>query len=261
MRCKENKILNNDISKKLSQAGFNFGISGAHSARSMMLKELRALLESTDRNASYEDYKHAVIDRNVLQKPTENSRKLTLRHLKSLYGLSQDILIFRVFRQWWDLSESHQPLLALQLVATRDPLLRTSIQTVLSLHVGEELDRSNIESQLIGDTPERFSTSSIESFARNICATWKQAGFLKGSSKKNRTIPKVGFVNIAYALFLANCEGLSGRIMFESKYCELLGQDNETLYQLAHTASVRGLLVFKHASEVIVINFPEHTTK
>ena len=77
-----------DILKKL---GFKFGRNGAHSARSMMIEELKLLLFSRPDNAGQEDYRKDIIDFNLLHKSTENARKLTYRHLVDLYGMSPEI--------------------------------------------------------------------------------------------------------------------------------------------------------------------------
>ena len=247
------------LQMNLVKQGFKYGKSGAHAARSMMIKELRLLFEATDITASYQDYEQAIINQNVLQKTTENSRKITLRHLRDLYGLSPDIRIFNVFRKWWDVSEDSQPVLALQLAIARDPLLRGSVDIVLQHSPGEILSRRDIETYLIGDDPDRFSTASLTSFARNINGTWTQAGYLTGKSKKIRTQAKISFVNTAFALFLAQCQDLSGQRMFNSQWCKLLNQEQEELYRLAYAASLRGLLTFKHASDVIEVTFPQST--
>lgn len=246
-----------EINENLKKQGFKYGKSGAHAARSMMINELKLLFEATDISASYQDYKQAIINQNVLQKATQNSRKITLRHLKDLYGLSPEIIIFNTFRQWWDVSEDSQPVLALQLAVARDPLLRGSVDTILQHSLGEIITRNDIEAYLASDDPDRFSPASLTSFARNINGTWTQAGYLIGKSKKTRTQAKVSFVNTAFALFLAQCQDLSGQRMFNSQWCKLLDQEQEALYHLAYTASLKGLLSFKHASDVIEVTFPK----
>ncbi|MDH1628366.1 MULTISPECIES: hypothetical protein [Shewanella] len=243
----------------LAQLGFKFGKNGAHSARSMMIEELKVLLFSRDQDASKADYESDIVSFNILHKPTEKSRKLTFRHLVDLYGLDNQILLFSVFRKWWELHEDTQAVLALQLAVARDPLLRASIDVILPLEAGEHLPREKMEAFLAKDDPDRFSPASLKSFSQNINGTWTQAGFLSGRAKKYREIPKVSFVNVAYALFLAHCEGLSGQRMFDSQWCRMLAQDKERLFELAHRASLRGLIKFKQASEVVEVTFPHIT--
>lgn len=244
------------LRKALTQQGFKYSKSGAHAARSMMIKELQQLFAVTDTSANDEVYREAVLTFNALQKATGNSRKLTLGHLKDLYGLSPDIPLFFVFRQWWDVSEAAQPLLALQLAIARDPLLRGSVPVILQRPPGVILLRSDMEAYLSKDDPDRFSPASLQSIARNINGSWTQAAYLTGKVKKVRQPAPVSFVNVAYALFQAHCQGLSGQRLFDSEWCRLLDCDQQTLFQLAHTASLHGLINFKHASEVVEVTFP-----
>ncbi|MFT6909610.1 MAG: hypothetical protein ACJAS1_006333 [Oleiphilaceae bacterium] len=242
--------------QQLAALGFKFGRNGAHSARSMMIEELKELLFARDETATKQDYEDDIINFNILHKPTEKSRSLTFRHLVDLYGMSMDIPLFNVFRQWWELSEQAQPILALQLAVARDPILRNSASIILPLQLGEHLPREIVEQHLAHDDPDRFSPASLKSFAQNINGTWTQAGYLEGKAKKYRAQPKATYVNIAYALFLAHCHGLSGQRMFDSFWCQMLSQDKEHLFELAHRASLRGLINFKQISEVIEVTFP-----
>ncbi len=242
--------------QQLIEFGFKFGRNGAHSARSMMIEELKQLLFSREESATKKDYEDDIINFNILHKPTEKSRALTFRHLVDLYGMSMDIQLFNVFRQWWELSEDAQPILALQLAVARDPILRNSASVILPLQLGEHLPREIVEQHLAKDDPDRFSAASLKSFAQNINGTWTQASYLEGKAKKYRSQPKATYVNLAYALFLAHCHGLSGQRMFDSFWCQILSQDKEHLFELAHRASLRGLINFKQVSEVIEVTFP-----
>lgn len=242
--------------KYLSELGFKFGKSGAHTSRSMMIEELKILLFGRPETAKLEDYKQDIEVFNVLQKPSENARKYSFQPLMSMYGLTQDIYLFKVLREWWERDEKSQEKLALQLAVARDPLLRASTEVILQLEPGEHLARETMEAFLAKDDPERFSAASLKSFAQNINGTWTQAGYLTGKHKKYREIPQVSYVNVAYSLFLGHCHGLSGQRLFDSFWCQLLAQDKERLYELAHIASIRGLINFKQASEVVEVTFP-----
>jgi len=55
----------------LARFGFRFDRGGAHLARSMMLEDLRRLLEHvTDAKAGRNDFARAILDDNCLGKPT-----------------------------------------------------------------------------------------------------------------------------------------------------------------------------------------------
>lgn len=242
--------------QQLTEIGFRFGTAGPHSARSMMIEELKTLLLGRPESANLDDYREDIEVFNVLHKPTENARKYTFQPISTLYGLSPDIPLFKIFRQWWELSSESQSMLALQLAIARDPILRTSAKVILPLQLGERLHREQVEDFLKQEYPDKYSAASLKSFAQNINGTWTQAGYLEGKAKKYRAQPKATYVNIAYALFLAHCHGLSGQRMFDSFWCQMLSQDKEHLFELAHRASLRGLINFKQISEVIEVTFP-----
>ncbi|BEJ50185.1 hypothetical protein Ri1_27840 [Aeromonas dhakensis] len=239
----------------LVKLGFKFGKNGAHAARSMMIQELTQLLMSQSEQASLDDYRDTIVDANLLHKSSENARKLTFRHLVDLYGLSPKVPLFKVFRQLWELSEDAQPLLALQLAVARDPLLRGSAEVILPLEPGELLSRETMEAHLAKDDPDRFSPASLKSFSQNLNGTWTQAGYLSGKAKKYRSDPNVTYVNLVFALVLAHYHGLSGTRLFNSFWCKLLAKNHANLFDLAHRATLRGLIQFKQASEVVEVSF------
>ncbi len=79
--------------------GFSKAILGAHSARSMMFLEMLALVRALPLTVTKNDFAKAIVEENLLQKPTLSSRKKSLRHLIELYGMDHSKALFRVF---WD---------------------------------------------------------------------------------------------------------------------------------------------------------------
>lgn len=240
---------------ELQAQGFKFGKSGAHAARSMMLKELTLLFDQLPAKASRTEYEQQIVQYNVLRKSSENGRKLSFRHMVALYGLSTDIPLFNVFRALWPISEAAQPLLALQFALVRDALLRSSTEVIFPLQPNELLHRDGMQTHLAKDDPDRFSAASLQSFARNLNVTWTQAGYLSGRINKTRRMPTVTFVNVVFALVLGHYQGLSGQRLFDSCWTKLLSVDNDTLHELAYHATLRGLIKFKKASEVVEVSF------
>ena len=82
--------------------GFRKGDSGAHTSRSMMLNEIRDLFVHTSPNSTKDDYIHAIIQLNVLNKPTESSIIKSNRIIIDLYGLDPDLSLFRILRQLYE---------------------------------------------------------------------------------------------------------------------------------------------------------------
>jgi len=245
----------------LKKFGFKFGQNGAHSARSIMAEELKVLFSGTDKDAEKEQYQADICDFNVLNKPTAKARMLSFRHLVDLYGMSNVVPLFRVFRKLWSIEPGAQSLLAFQLALVRDPLLRISIPIITELDEGDALVREDIESVLKAPNPDRFSPASLKSFAQNINGSWTQAGFLVGRNKKHRATPKVTPVNVAFALFLGYLEGATGERLLQNKWCKLLGLNEHQLKEQAIAASHRGIIDFKQSGGVTDIRFPGFLTK
>jgi len=244
----------------LTQLGFRFGINGPHAARTMMLDDLRVLMANTQPQASRADYVAAVVDSNVLGKPTRKARELALRHMATLYALDPHNPIFRALRHLWLLNEAAQPMLALAVALARDPLLRSTQPFVLAQPAGTPMPRDIIENFLNTSYPERFSPASLKSFAQNVAGTWTAAGLLQGRVRKSRSLPKAHPESIAMLLFLSFVEGRTGQRLFSSEWLSLLCVTQDELESLAGTASHRGLLVFMNAGGVKELRFPGYLT-
>ncbi|WP_224078059.1 hypothetical protein [Cupriavidus laharis] len=226
----------------------------------MMLDDLRLLLSHTPQQATRADYVAAVVDDNVLGKPTRKARELALRHLATLYALDPINPIFRALRRLWPLEEGAQPLLALAVALARDPLLRGTQSFVLSQSPGAAVTREAVEDFLRVSHPDRFSAASLKSFAQNIAGTWTAAGMLNGRVRKVRAKPQLHPESIALLLFLGYLEGRTGQRLFSSEWMALLDGSPDELEVLASSASHRGLLVFMNAGGVKEVRFPGYLT-
>jgi len=240
----------------LAQLGFRFGINGPHAARTMMLDDIRRLLEHTIASADTADYAQAIKTQNVLGKPSQKARDLAWRHLHGLYGLSHDNPLFRLMRTLWPLSDAAQPQLALAMAMARDPLLRDTQALILDRAIGTSLPRTALEHELAHRYPDRFSTASLKSFAQNIAGTWTAAGFLLGHTRKHRAQPALTPEALVLLLLMAYLEGRSGPRLFTSLWLAPYQVGPDALAALAQTASQRGLLVFMNAGGVQEIRFP-----
>ena len=244
----------------MARFGFRMGRSGAHASRTMMLDELQALLDAMPENAIRADYIDGVVHANLLGKGTAKARELTAKHLVELYGLDENLCLFRVFHRLWRQDAQARPVLALTLALARDPLLRLSRPLMLAKQPGEPLDRREVEAVLDQAEPGRFSAASLKSFAQNINGSWTQAGFLHGRARKVRTLPTITPTNLTLALFLGHLEGLRAQRLFASDWARLISGSQEELIALAQSASRRGLLVFMNAGGVMEVRFPGYLT-
>jgi hypothetical protein len=244
----------------LGQLGFRFGMNGPHAARTMMLDDLRLLLAHTAPQATRADYASAVVDENVLGKPTRRARELALRHLATLYALDPTNAIFRALRRLWPLDTAAQPLLSLAVALARDPLLRGTQPFILGQATGASVPREAVEAFLKGAYTDRFSPASLKSFAQNVAGTWTAAGFLQGRVRKSRATVQPHPESVAMLLFLGYLEGRTGQRLFSSAWTNLLGSSPDELEALANSASHRGLLVFMNAGGVKEVRFPGYIT-
>lgn len=241
--------------------GFKFGLSGAHSARTMMLAEITELFHGRGVDASAAQYQEDIERFNVLHKPTEKARKLTWRHMTDLYAMDKDVVLFRIFRQLWESDERARPLLTCQMALARDPLLRLSQNKILSLAPGQWLPREDMEQAFHEQCPDRYSPAMLKSLAQNVNGTWTHAGYLQGRTKKHRTEPDVRPVNVVFALFLGYLQGATGNRLFTCEWVRVLGCRLERLLELARQAGYSGMINFKHSSEVVEVTFPDYLNK
>lgn len=225
-----------------------------------MLDDLRLLLAQTPAQATRADYISAVVDVNILGKPTRKARELALRHMATLYALDLANPIFRALRRLWSLDESAQPLLALAVALARDPLLHGTQAFILRQDAGATVQREAIESHLNDTYPDRFSSASLKSFAQNVSGTWTSAGFLKGRIRKLRAVIRPHPESVTMLLFLGYLEGRTGQRLFSSEWTNLVGGSPEELEALANSAAHRGLLVFMNAGGVKEVRFPGYLT-
>jgi len=226
-----------------------------------MLQEIQRLLDVVGATALRPDYRSAVVDNNVLDKPTTKARKLTYEHLCDLYSLDPDVCLFHLFRQLWYSDEEARPVLALQIALARDALLRVSAPVILGAKSGDQVTRDRME-KLFGEWSEgRLSAASVKAIAQRVNGTWTQAGYLTGRVKKIRNAATITPANVTFALFLAHLEGLVAQRLFSSDWVRVLDLPEERLIELTQSAAQRGLLVFRRTGGVMEVRFPDYLTK
>jgi hypothetical protein len=242
--------------------GFRDGFRGTHSSRTLMFTELQALLNNTPADAAKQAYQDAIIEDNLLGKPTLSSRKLTAQKLTELYGLEPKIPLFRLMRHYWVLADQAQPQIALLAALARDPLLRTSIDVVLETFPGEALSAQAVEQAIADQNPHRFSEKTLSSIARNIRSTWTQSGHLSGyrQRQKIRTAVQATPASVAYAVAIGYLEGNRGQLLLETKWMKVLDLNPNEAKQLVQEASRRGWLVYRGIGDMIDISLPNLLT-
>ena len=241
--------------------GFRSDYGSAHTARTMMLKDLQLLFEYVkNSDASKDEYLKAIAEDNCLKKRSEKTRLLTGRHLAYLYSLDPGITVFRVLRIFWERDVAGRPLLALLCSYTRDSLLRLSAPFILERPEGTNVSRQALENYIEKKEPDRFSAATLKSLAQNLNATWTDSGHLSGKAIKMRikAVPTAG--SVAYGLFLGYLLGYRGEALFTTEYMRLLDCSFARCVELAEEASRRGWITFKHIEKVMEIHFPNLLT-
>jgi hypothetical protein len=95
-----------------SDFAFKTGAGGVHDSRTMMLADLRTLLDVCPPLAGLEQYRSAAVDDNVLHKRSHTARSGAFRRLRELYAFDREVLLFRALRDLWDDDEHAQPQVA-----------------------------------------------------------------------------------------------------------------------------------------------------
>lgn len=236
--------------------GFREGIGSVHTSRTMMLAELRLVLERVQGSQPLDAYRAAILEENVLGKATRSTRERSAERLVELYGLDPQLDVFRMFKTLWSTDAANQPMLAFLLATARDPLLRDANAFILKTRWEETVTFPAIAFHLQESHPGRFRSTTLESTARNLLSTWTQAGFLQGKTTRRRVQPIAGPVVATYALLLAHLQGVRGNLLLESPWARLLDRTTHDVMALAAEASKQGWLQFKSAGSVVEINFP-----
>lgn len=243
--------------ERFSKLGFSHERGGAHTSRTMMLEELRALLSYVGRpDAIKSDYLRAIDEENCLGKRSGKTRVLTYRHLVDLYALDPSVIIFRAMLFFWGRDLDARPLLALLCTYARDPIFRMSVPFLLSFEEGASVTRVVLERVLDEKTSGRFSPATLKSTAQNINSTWTKSGHLVGKAAKTRTKPVPTAGSVSYALFLGSLTGVRGQELFRTEYMKLLDCSFERAIELAVEASRKGWIIFKRIGDVVEVGFP-----
>jgi len=237
-----------------SRAGFRFGDKGTHTSRTMMLAELTELLAAAPPDADRVDYVAAIVEDNLLGKQTTSTRRLTSQRLGELYGLDPAVPLFRLLRRLWAVDAVGRPLLALLCALARDPLLRATAPTVLSLPLGAELVRATFLDALREAVGDRLNDAVLDKVARNAASTWSQSGHLHGRVRKlrQRVAPTAG--SAALALWMGTLEGLAGEQLLDCRWARVLDHTGPALLPAALQAKQLGLIHARAGGGVVEID-------
>jgi len=236
--------------------GFREGTTSVHTSRTMMLDELTLVLDAVPANAHPDAYTAAVVESNVLGKPTQTTRKRTLQRLVELYALDPKCPLFRLLGHFWTTDATARPVFAYLVAAARDPVLRDMAPFVVAVPEGNPVTPDQVAKSLGEKFPKRFGPSTALATAQRLASSWGQAGFLAGKMKKKRVRLVVTPVAVTFALLLGYLTGLRGKMLLDSIWTRMLGRTPIEVADLAAEASRQGWVTYKSAGAVVEITFP-----
>lgn len=250
-----------DSSERLERLGFRCGAKGTHSSRNMMYGDLQTLFDSLPEGATRSNYRQAIVDENVLGKPTASSRKRSFEHLGALYALDPEVPLFRYMGFLWNRDEAGRALIAFFTAYARDPLLRTTAESILKASPSDRVPREAFVEVLGRETGERFSENVLEKIVGTTTSSWCTGGYLEGVHKRVRRSPEITPGAAAMALFASYLEGFRGERMFTSRWGRLLDKPLHERKEAAREAARRGWLNYREAGGVVEVTFPELLTQ
>jgi hypothetical protein len=243
-------------SSELEKFGLKFSDGGPHISRTMMLAELGAVLASVPQGSGATDYRSAILQRNVLGKTTDSTRRESLRRLRELYALDEARAIFGLLRKLAALDTKSLPLLAMQVAWARDPLLRATTPPVTDASEGERVETASLAQAVESAFPKQYSDLSQNQTARHAASSWTQSGHLVGRAKKTRRRVKPTTLAVTMALFLGEIAGYHGAAVFSNPWCRLLDLNPDRAKAIGLEAHRAGLLNLRAVGEVVELSFP-----
>lgn len=237
---------------KLSSFGMKLSGGGAHQSKTMMFCELEALMATGA--STPDEFRSATIKENAIGKATNTTRRLTFRHLASLYGLVEQPPLTKALLRMWKSDIQGRRLQALLVALARDPLMRETATVVINGSVGQSLQRPLFENIFLKTFPERFSEKTLRSLAQNCASSWTQSGHLKGPVKKLRQRVTPTPPTVALAALIATASGFGGPSILNSGWMMVLDLAPEQALDALRRAEAIGLVRVRSAGDVTEIS-------
>lgn len=235
-----------------SSFGMKLSGGGAHQSKTMMFGELEALMGTGA--STHGEFRSAAIDDNAIGKATSNTRRLTFRHMVSLYGLSDQPPLTKALLKIWESDIQGRRLQALLVALARDPLLRETAPAVIAGSVGQTLQWPGFAEKFLAAYPERFSEKMLRSLSQNCASSWTQSGHLKGAIKKIRQRVTPTPPTVAFAALIATASGFGGPSILSSGWMAVLDLTPRQALDALRRAEAFGLARVRSAGDVTEIS-------
>jgi hypothetical protein len=242
---------------QLLSLGFRLELGGTHLARTMMLAELGRVLTAAPHQIS-EEVNSLVLDQNILQKRTGSGRRLSLRHLRELYGLGGPAPITRALVALWPRAGDGQPMIALLAALAHEVLLRDTAAMILPAPPGAPVRAIDLAGFFDRRYPGRYTLKMLRSLSQNCASSWTQAGHLKGKVRKERARPAVSPAAAAFATLLGSLAGFGGSVLLASPWIAVLDRSGAEVLALLRMAERDGLLRLRAGGDVVEIEVKRH---
>ncbi|WP_315549766.1 hypothetical protein [Microbacterium aurum] len=237
-------------------SGFALGTLRTTASHTIGVPHLIELLREVPASAAAQHYRDAVVEGNVLGRPTQAGRQRTFRHLRELYFLDPERPEFAALRRYWDIDASSRPLLAGLLAFSRDELFRASFAAIADLPAGSSVTSADLAAAVAAQFGNDMSESTLEKTGRNTGACWTQTGHLAGRAKKLRTEVEARPAAVAYAAYLGHLLGGRGMGVLDSPWSQVLGLAPGRILEALRDAHAQGLLDLLVAGNVVDVSFP-----
>lgn len=238
------------------ESGFALGRLRTTASHTIGIPHLVELLRAVPAGAGAEQYREAVIEGNVLGRPTQAGRQRSFRHLRELYFLDPARQEFAALRHFWDVDREARPLLAGLLAFTRDEVLRASFAAIANLPVGASVTSADLTAAVTSVFGDEMSESTLGKTGRNTGACWTQTGHLVGRAKKARLRVDARPAAIAYAAYLGHLAGGRGSAVLDNPWSQILELVPGRALDALRAAHTQGLLDLLVAGNVVDVSFP-----
>lgn len=240
----------------IPEGEFTLGSLRTTASHTIGVPHLIELLRVLPADATPEQYRNAVVEDNVLGRPTQVGRQRSFRHLREFYFLDPSRREFASLRRLWNIDSNAQPLIAGILAFTRDGILRASFSVVQQTPPGGIVTSDDLTKSVSASYGLDLSESTLRKTGRNTGACWTQTGHLAGRTRKVRQSVEAFPAAVTYAAYLGHLAGKRGAGVLETPWAALLDLPAGAGLDALRRAHTQGLIDLLVAGNVVDVSFP-----